>query len=95
MHKEACAVIAHKNLPEFKLPFSTKCHSHYRELQFKKLTGLKLFFSILLTSFHSFFNLTCPFGMLLSPYAKFPGLVLVPHQLGERISDFSKAGVGC
>lgn len=33
-HKEACAVIPHKNLAEFKLPFSTKCHSHYRELQF-------------------------------------------------------------
>lgn len=28
--------------------------------------------------------------MLLSPYAKSPGLELVPHQLGERISELSK-----
>lgn len=56
MHKEACAVIPHKNLAEFKLPFSTKCHSHYRELQFKKLTGLKIFFSIHLTGFLKFFK---------------------------------------
>lgn len=55
MHKEVSEVIPHKNLPEFKLPFSTKCHSHYRELQFKNLTGLKLFFSTLLTSFHRVF----------------------------------------
>lgn len=28
--------------------------------------------------------------MLLSPYAKSPGLELVLHQLGERISELSK-----
>lgn len=55
---------------------------------FKKLIGLKIFFSILLTSFRSFFNLvTCSFEMLLSPYASSPGLELVLPQLGERISD--------
>lgn len=36
MHKESCAVITRKNVAMFKLPFSTKCHSHYRELQVKE-----------------------------------------------------------
>lgn len=63
MHKEACAVIPHKNL-------SLNCLSVLNvtviieSYNSKKLIGLKRFFSILLTSFHRFFNLvTCSFGI--------------------------------
>lgn len=56
MHKKACAVIRHKNLAEFKMPFSTKCHVPVESYNLKKkLIGVKIFFSILLTSFLKFF----------------------------------------
>lgn len=36
MHKKACAVIRHKNLAEFKMPFSTKCHVPVESYNLKK-----------------------------------------------------------